>query len=88
MTGSFIVAKSFERRKTGFHDILLPRSWVADLVEGNSHLVKDTGTLELFVPIFRGLLGQLYAAGDSSSELLPLIRSNSCWVVNHMFVSV
>lgn len=69
LCGSFIIAQSFQHRKDGFHDVLLPRSWVADLIDGNRLLFKDTNTLVLFVPIFRGLLQQLYAGGHTSGEL-------------------
>lgn len=73
LCGSFIAAKSFELWKNSFHDLLLPRSWVADLVDGNS-LFKDTATLELFVPVYRSLLGLLYMGGDGAGELELISR--------------
>ena len=77
LCGSFIVAKSFQLRQNGFHDLLLPRSWVADLVDGNALLFKDTGTLELLVPLYRGLLILLYMGGDSASEFIFVLQVHS-----------
>lgn len=77
LCGSFIIAKSFQQRKDGFHDILLPRSWAANLVDGNALLFKNTETLELFVPVFRSLLHLLYTGGEASGELDLYLKPSS-----------